>query len=52
VLFVSERVGILDRNHRAQLSPLKTPNKPTAYDCHHRMGPLAPQDYPLARRGA
>ena len=33
VLFVSERVGILDRNHRAQLSPLKTPNKPTAYDC-------------------
>ncbi len=33
VLFVSKRVGILDRNHRAQFSPLNAPNKPTAYDC-------------------
>lgn len=33
VLFVSKRIGILDRDHRAQLSPLNAPNKPTAYDC-------------------
>jgi hypothetical protein len=33
VLLVSKRVAILDRNHRAQVSPLNAPNKPTAYDC-------------------
>ena len=33
VLLVSKRVGILDRNHRAEFSPLNAPNKPTADDC-------------------
>ena len=33
VLFVSKRVGILDRGTRVQFSPLNTPNKPTSYDC-------------------
>ena len=33
VLFVSKRVGLLDRGKHAQFSPLNTPNKPTAYDC-------------------
>jgi len=33
VLFVSKRVGILDRAKRAEFSPLNTPNKPTAPDC-------------------
>jgi hypothetical protein len=33
VLLVSKRIGILDRDHRAQFSPLNAPNKPTAYDC-------------------
>jgi hypothetical protein len=33
VLFVSKRVGILDRATSAQFSPLNTPNKPAAYDC-------------------
>ena len=33
VLLVSKRLGVLDRNHAAQFSPLNAPNKPTAYDC-------------------
>ena len=33
VLFVSKRVGILDRATHAEFSPLNTPNKPTAPDC-------------------
>jgi hypothetical protein len=33
VLFVSKRIGILDRGTHAQFSPLNAPNKPEAYDC-------------------
>jgi hypothetical protein len=33
VLFVSKRVGILDRGTRAQVSALNAPNKPDAFDC-------------------
>ena len=33
VLFVSKRVGILDRGKRAELSPLNTPNRSGSYDC-------------------
>jgi hypothetical protein len=33
VLFVSKRIGVLDRGKRAEFSPLNAPNKPEAFDC-------------------